>query len=133
MFRYVDFDINPWRLLDQWLDSGPSAGPGVGPGLSSRFPRVNVWEGDEEIILDAELPGVDPKEVELSVEGSEISLAGLVGLGGEREDAPRFERRFELPFEVDADKVQALYKQGVLRVTMPKAPDAKRRKIEITA
>lgn len=133
MLRYLDFDMNPWRLLDEMLDTGLRTAPTFGAGLSNRFPRVNVWEGDASMVFDAELPGVDPKDVDVAVEGDELSLSGIVAMGGDKQNAPRFERRFELPFEVDADKVEAVYNRGVLRINLPKAENARRRRIAINA
>lgn len=131
MLRHIDFDLNPWRLLDDWMDSGMRPGSVLDTELSSRFPRVNVWEGDASMVFDAELPGVDPKAVDVSVEGDELTLSGVVGAEGESTDAPRFERRFELPFEIDADKVEAVYSRGILRINLPKAETSRRRRIAI--
>ena len=89
--------------------------------------------------MSADLPGVDAKEVTLSVEGRELILAGERKLPAADKNAcyldeiayGPFRRRILLPCEVVGDKTAADYKTGLLRITLPKAPTAKRTKIPI--
>lgn len=109
---------------------------------AERFPALNLWSSDDEAVVAAELPGVDPKAVNLSVVGQVLTLQG------ERPDEPgvaegsyhrrervtgHFTRAVRLPFEVESDKVQARYENGVLRVTLPRKESTKPRRITIAA
>ncbi len=109
---------------------------------AERFPALNLWSSDDEATIAVELPGVDPKKVDLSVVGHVLTLQG------ERTEEPgvkaeayhrrerstgRFVRTVRLPFEVEADKVQARYEHGILRVTLPRKESTKPRRIAITA
>jgi len=109
----------------------------VGPVL----PKIALSETDTEFRVEAELPGLSEKEIEVVLEGEWLTLKGEKreeraedGLvrHGERVYA-RFERRLELPCEVEAEKVRAHYKHGVLYVTLPKVEAAKRgaRQVEV--
>jgi HSP20 family protein len=104
-------------------------------------PRIAVSETEQEIRVEAELPGLTEKDFEVALEGSLLILKGEKRSEQETKDAEvrhversfgRFERAIELPCEVEADKVRANYKHGLLRVTLPKL-DAKRgaRQIEV--
>lgn len=109
---------------------------------AERFPALNLWSSDDEAVVTVELPGVDPKEVDLSVIGHVLTLQG------ERKDEPsvdsdayhrreratgRFVRTVRLPFEVEAEKVQARCEHGVLRITLPRKESTKPRRIAIAA
>ncbi|MBA4388234.1 MAG: Hsp20/alpha crystallin family protein [Verrucomicrobia bacterium] len=104
------------------------------------YPPVNAWISGDGLVVDAELPGVDPKNVEISVQGNELTVSGSRAAGELPKDATyeRRERKFggfrrtmELPFKVEADKVSAAYKNGVLRITLPRAESDKPRKVKI--
>jgi HSP20 family protein len=99
--------------------------------VSGRYPRVNIYAGDDGAMVDAELPGIDPSTVEVAVDARVLTIKGK--RPGEGEEERPFERRFELPFAVAEEGLNAKYACGVLRVTLPKAPEAKPRRIAITA
>lgn len=106
-------------------------------------PRVDVKETDKEISVTAELPGVDEKDVEISLAGDVLTIKGEKKAEKEEKSEERyhfersygaFRRSFSLPCEVDADKATAAYKKGVLTITLPKtAAAAKSTKIEVKA
>lgn len=136
MTNYYDIAATPWRLLDDLLDSFPALDvmPGRARPWWGRYPRVNAWESGAELVLEAELPGVDPAAIEVSVEGAELTLKGkgaAASDGAPAHDA--FERRFELPFAVDPAAVKAVHRQGILTLTLPKAASAQKRAIAIEA
>jgi HSP20 family protein len=105
-------------------------------------PVVDVHETTDTIVIRAELPGLAPSDVDVSVENGTLSISGEKkqeieeGKDGteyhvvERRYG-RFERRFSLPRSVDPSKVAAEFKHGVLTVTLPKAEAAKPRRVEI--
>lgn len=118
-------------------------------GASSRrmfspteYPAVNIWEDDDNLYLEAELPGMELNDLEIYV-----NRGNLLTLSGERKDPPyeggtwhrrergfgRFTRVIELPNAVDADRVEAHFKHGVLTITLPKEEHAKPRRIEVKA
>lgn len=114
------------------------------------FPAVNVRETDDAITLEAELPGLDAGDVDVSVADDELVLKGArpecaapetAAGDGERKPAVTwhrrergsgaFERRIALPMAVDAGRVEARLVNGVLTVTCPKAPQCQPRKVEV--
>lgn len=104
------------------------------------LPAVDVQETEHEYILHADVPGVNPKDIEVNMED------GLLTIKGQRETEKaehkegytriersygQFSRRFSLPETADTDKINAKCDQGVLRITIPKQTKAQPRKIEI--
>jgi HSP20 family protein len=111
------------------------------------WPRINVSETDKDMQITAELPGVDQKDIEITVTGSEISIKGQkkseIDEKTEKEGRAyrriersygSFQRRMSLPYDVDPNKVEASFKDGVLTLTLPKPPEVQKasKKIEIT-
>jgi HSP20 family protein len=110
------------------------------PVTTRRFPLVNFSEDEGHVFIDALVPGVDPKDTELTV------LRNTVTISGERKPfveqkgqimhrselgSGRFSRTLELPVDIDPDKVNAEYRDGILRISLGKADHAKARKISI--
>lgn len=104
------------------------------------FPAINVYQQDDAVVLTAEVPGVEPKDLDLTVLNDSVTLVGQ-RVDKEEANGDRFHRReratggftrtVALPEPIDPDSVQAEYANGVLRVRMAKAEAAKVRKIEI--
>jgi HSP20 family protein len=103
-------------------------------------PAVDIYETADNIVLKAELPGVDPKDVEIRVEDNTLFLKGERKFEKEvkEENYHRversygsFARSFSLPSSIAADKVTAEYKDGLLTLTMPKREEAKPKTIKI--
>jgi HSP20 family protein len=105
------------------------------------FPALNVWETGDELFVEAELPGVKSENVEISVVGSELTIKGerpeaeQEGAGFHRRErgVGPFTRVLRLPVDVNADRVQASLKDGVLLITLPKSEAAKPRKIQVNS
>lgn len=107
-------------------------------GKFTSFPRVDISENDAEVKVSAELPGVDPGQVDVEIGEKWMRLRGRI----ERENASHekpyryersygeFEREFTLPSHVKENEARAFYKDGVLTVTVPKQEE-KKRKIKI--
>ena len=109
-------------------------------GSRPAYPLVNVWSSSNGVVMDAELPGVDPKDVDISVMGDELTLRGKVhtaepaeGETVHRRERPagEFARTLQLPFRANAGAVKAAYKNGILRVTVPRSEEEKPKKIQI--
>jgi len=106
------------------------------------FPAVNVWQGDEAVAITAELPGVEPSDIEISVEGDVLTLSGERKAPDVPEGATwhrnergygKFSRAIRLPFAVSENKVEARFENGVLRIGAGRPDEDKPRKIEIKA
>ena len=104
-------------------------------------PSVDIYEQDGNLVLKAELPGIDPKDVDVHVENNVLTLRGERKLDSEvkRESYHRversygaFSRSFTLPNVVDTDKIKAEFKEGVLRLVLPKKEEAKPKQISIS-
>jgi HSP20 family protein len=113
-------------------------------GFAMTAPRLDLSETDGEYLIEAELPGVDIKDVEVSLDGDILTIKGEKKI--DREDKTKdyhlverahgaFERSITLPFAVDPKKIKAKFDKGVLRITATKPAEAKteRQKIEIAA
>jgi HSP20 family protein len=120
------------RLFDDfWHDFDD---PGTSLTRSFGFPRVEVSETDRELKVEAELPGMDEKDLELFLDNGLLTLRGEKK--SETEDRNRrvseryygrFERQIPLPVEVQEDKINASFRKGVLTVTLPKSEQAAER------
>ena len=104
------------------------------------YPPMNVWSSADGLVIDAELPGVDPNDVDISVLGDELTLRGKVnahepkeGENYHRRERPagEFVRTLQLPFRADAVGVRASYKNGILRLTVPRSEEEKPKKIAV--
>jgi HSP20 family protein len=104
------------------------------------FPPVEVWSGEQGLKLLARLPGIETKDVEVSVVGDVLTLKGARAEDGEQEGeawhrrergSGRFARSFQLPFQVEADEVRASMRDGVLEVLLPRAASEKPRRIAV--
>jgi HSP20 family protein len=102
-------------------------------------PPVDIYEGEDSLMMNVDMPGVDEKSVEVTVESQVLTIEGRVELdvpaGHELAraecQARGYRRVFELSDEIDAAGLKARVKNGVLRLTLPKREEAKSRKIEI--
>ncbi len=104
-------------------------------------PSVDVLEKDGSLILRAELPGMEEKDIELKLEGSVLTIKGERKLekNEKKENYHRlesfhgsFSRSFTLPDTVDFEKIKADYKNGVLSVTIPQKPEVRPREIPVS-
>jgi HSP20 family protein len=105
------------------------------------FPPVNLYETDEAFVLTAELPGIAPEELEVSLEGSTVTLRGErkpvseEGASVHRAERPAgvFRRAIDLPVPIDGEKVEATHRSGVLTLRLPKAAEHRPRQISVKA
>jgi HSP20 family protein len=112
------------------------------PALGDWTPALDVTEGKDTITVRAELPGVDPKDLGVSLEGDLLTIKGEKEHKKEDKDERQhrverswgaFMRSVRLPAPVDGSKVTAAFKHGVVTVTLPKTPGAKGTSIPIKA
>lgn len=141
MRRYSPLTI--WRELDRLQREMDRLFDEFSPRrlrTAPAFPAMNVWADEESVVVTAELPGLESKDIEVNV------LNGTLTLRGERkpEELPegarvhrqergygRFARTLELPYKVDVDKVKATFKNGVLQITLPRAEEDRPKKIAV--
>lgn len=106
------------------------------------MPPLNAWESDEGVVVTAEIPGLDPAGIDISVEGDVLTVSGDRAVDEAAEDARhlrrergfgRFSRSLRLPLRIQEDEVQAHAKNGVLWVKLPKARVERPRRIEVQA
>ncbi len=135
------------RLVENWL--GPTAQqfglPETAPDLAAGAwsPTVDIVEESGQYLVTMDIPGVDPKNIDISLEGDILTIRGersqerQIGRqeGGSYQRQERFYgsfyRRFTLPDTADPDSVKAEYQNGVLKLTIPKQEQARPRKIEV--
>jgi len=128
------------RLLSPYRSS--SFGSSVGRSNSGIYPPINLYDNGESFVVRAEIPGLDPDKLDLSVTGNTLTLRGdrkplevEKGWNYHRQerDYGEFRRALTLPEMVDSTKVQASFKNGILEIQLPRAEQAKQRKIQVTS
>jgi HSP20 family protein len=141
MTSLIRWGSNPTRDLDRLFDNVfQSYLPAAGDGLTPLAPPVDVEETKDSFILRADLPGVSPKDVKVSLLGNVLTIRGERKQTQENNDQTlhrierrygSFERKFRLAGSVRADQVTASFRDGVLEVHVPKAEEARVREIEV--
>ena len=143
-------DIVPWRpfreigTLRRDMDSlwnrffGETSLPSI---FSQEWaPRVDVSESKDNVVVKAEIPGMEAKDMDVSVSGDVLTIKGEKKKDEEKKDenyhyrerySGSFQRSFRLPVAVKSEKADAAFKDGVLTITIPKADEAKKKEIKI--
>ncbi len=112
----------------------------VGQKSPQDHPAVNIWEKDQTAVVTAELPGIDPEKLDVSVSGDTLTIAGVSDREAftegqtyvrQERGAGNFKRNIQVPFQVDAQAVEARYEKGILTVTLPRVKEDLPKKIKI--
>lgn len=121
------------REMDRLLGSGLRE-------LTSEFPSMNIWTSGDDVVVTAEVPGLKSEDLDISVMGDTLTVRGS-RREQELKEGERYHRRergygdfvrtVQMPYRVDADKVEARYEKGILRITLPRSEDDKPRKIQL--
>jgi HSP20 family protein len=114
-----------------WLQTGPSGG--------GSYPPFNIFRKGDDFVLITELPGIEKSALELQVKGRTLRIAGTkqvkypekTSVHRRERLSGRFDRSVTLPIEIDADRVQAEYRDGMLALLLPRAERDKPRAIKI--
>ena len=111
---------------------------GLGDGVSGHFPPVNIAENDDAYVIQARVPGLAKDDIAIELEGRKLTISGEhkrveAEYAREERATGRFERSFTFRHALATDKIEAVVKDGILTVSLPKAEEAKPRKIEIAA
>jgi len=135
---------SPWQDMARlhqevdrlFSDSFSMAGGRTAPN----YPAINVWTNEDGAVITAELPGVDVNDIDISVVNDNLTLSGERKLEELKEDNQyhrrergygKFNRSFQLPFKVEADQVEALFENGILHLSLPRAEADKPKKITV--
>jgi HSP20 family protein len=138
--------FSPWREMERMrremnrtLSNVPSwASWNVEP----TYPAMNVWGNEEGVVVTAELPGCDTEAIDISVVGNTLTVEGVRSEEEMPEDARyhrreracgSFSRSFRLPFDVEAEDVEATFERGILTITLPRSEADKPKKISVKA
>jgi len=122
------------RLFEDFTQEMPLARP-----YSQSYPALNLWQDGDCAYIEAELPGLTMNDVEVLVMGNEVTIHGQrkieepANASWHRRERSQgqFSRTMTLPWEVEADKVEARLHDGVLTVKLPKCESCKPRKINV--
>ncbi|MGA1842122.1 MAG: Hsp20/alpha crystallin family protein [bacterium] len=138
--RLADFRSDVDSIFDEFF--GRNMGMDIGPWgvFKFRSPAVDMEENDKEIIVKAEIPGLEPDDFEISLDKNELTIKGEKR-EEKKEDRKNyhmtercygsFYRSIPLPSEVDSDKVKASYNKGILEISLPKSETHQAKKITV--
>lgn len=137
----LDRTFSAMDLFRRRVDRLFGAWDGVAGGHGAAWPKVNVYDTGTALKLTAEVPGLDEKDLQISVNQNVLTLSGErkpdapEGYSVHRQErAPfRFSRSFTLPDRVNSEKAAALLKHGILTITLEKTPEAQPRQIAVKA
>jgi HSP20 family protein len=124
------------RFWDSFLEGGLRKRGEEGEWL----PSLDVAETKNELVVKAEVPGMDPKDIDISLSDGVLTIKGEKRQEKEEKEADyhvversygSFLRSVQLPKEVQSDKISASYKNGILRVTLPKSEEAKKKEVKV--
>lgn len=143
---------NPFEQMDRWFHGAMPQSwmhpfrrswmewPGVESAFENRMLNVDVVDREKEILVRAELPGVEKDNIDISLDGQQITIKASSQQEEEKEDGDyyhheinrgEFRRSFALPAKVDGDKAKSTFKDGVIEMILPKSEPSKRRKIKV--
>ncbi len=131
---------SPWREMERLQQDMTRLLSRESTPYSTTFPAVNIWASDQDVIVTAEVPGVDPANLDVTVAENILKLTGArkpeelkPGEVSHRQErvSGEFTRTFRLPYAVDSGKVDASCEKGILKVRLPRAEADKPKKIAI--
>ena len=125
------------RLWDSFLEGVPGR---RGEERGEWLPSLDVSETKNELVVKAEVPGMDHKDIDISLSNGVLTIKGEKKQEREEKEADyhlversygSFVRSVQLPIEVQGDKINASYMDGIVRITLPKSEEAKKKEIKI--
>jgi len=145
------WEISPWRpfrdlermrkemdrLWDSFFEGRPSR---KAEEVGEWLPTLDVLETKNDLVVRAEIPGIDPKDIDISLANDILTIKGEKKQEIEEKEENyhliersygSFTRMVRLPREVQSDKISASYKNGILKITLPKSEEAKKKEIKI--
>jgi HSP20 family protein len=146
----MNMELVPWRPfgevssfrgeMDKLWDRFFGQRPLTGTLSEEWIPSVDISETEDKLLIKAELPGLETKDVNVSISGDLLTIKGEKKKEKEEKDehhhymerySGSFERSFRIPVNVKSDKVEAIFDKGILKVTLPKVEEARKKEIEI--
>ena len=136
-------ELSPFEdRFDRLFDASflPTVGMEDTPGSTQWRPVVDVYDREDKIVIKAELPGLEKKDIKVDVKDRVLTLKGERSYENEVKEGKyyrkerafgKFERAFTLHSDIDSGKIEAEYKDGVLRVEIPKPEEEKPKKIMV--
>ena len=134
--------MDPFREMAQWsremnhlLNEVPDQ-----PASCGVFPPINLYDRGEALMLRSEIPGIDPSTLDIQATATSLTVKGERNPGEQpagrsyhrrERDHGKFSRTLSLPTQINPDKVHATYRHGVLELILPKADEARARKISV--
>ncbi len=127
-----------FRHMQDQLDRAVGRGQ---HGATSEFPPLDVWSGEHDVVVTAEVPGVDPENIDITVDGPVLTIKGSRAEPAVTKSAAAhrrersygtFARSVTLTYDVDAEKVQADCRDGILRIYLPHPETEKPKRIRIS-
>ncbi len=112
----------------------------TGPLAGEWMPPADITETEDQVLVKAELPGIDEKDIDISISGNVLTIRGEKKKLTEIKDSDHylgdryygsFYRTFQLPADIVQEKVEATFKKGVLRISIPKAEESKTKKLRL--
>ena len=139
MWNLLDINDNPFDKLSNLHGEIHKLFDGRGIDKKS-YPAVNIYGNEEELVVLAELPDVNKKDIDLTVYGDKLTIEGErkkkefkdIVVHREERGYGKFIRTFRLPYEVENEKISAKYTNGVLEVKLPRAESTKPQKIKVS-
>jgi HSP20 family protein len=125
------------RLWDSFFEGGLRKRT---EGVAEWLPSLDIAETKNELVVKCEVPGMDPKDIDISLSDGMLTIKGEKKQEKEEKEADyhviersygAFTRSVQLPKEVQHDKISASYKNGILKITLPKSEEAKKKEIKI--
>jgi HSP20 family protein len=137
LIKWTPFlDMEPFEEMEKMLSNWP----GNRAGAQGYMPAIDMYEDKDNVIVEAQLAGIDPEQVDITIENDVLCLKGESEQKREVEEKNyyrkeirrgNFYRSVQLPAHVQGDQASAAAADGVLKITIPKAPEAKPKTIKI--
>jgi len=150
LIRYQSPELSTWPSFDRWIDLRDDLNSLFDLPMMGNFARqaqlfsgwtpvLDLYQDNDNVVATVELPGMRKEDIDISLHEGVLTIAGerqssLGEADAERTErfSGKFRRSVTLPARIDAAKVSASYKDGILTVTLPKAEEAKPKKVEVT-
>ena len=130
------------EAMDRLFDDAFTRPLSIRDGWSMSAPAIDMYQTDNEVVVEASIPGLRTEDVQINITGDVLTLKGEMKQEEERKDKAwhirehrfgSFERSVALPTAVKADKAEAVFENGILTITLPKADEVKPKTINIKA
>ena len=138
-YIYRSSVVNPWTFFREIEHELDRVLGDLASEVSAGYPPLDVWYSETEALVRVELPGVKREDIEVEVTGNSLALKGMRrspnqnGAKMIRQECPEgsFGRSLQMPFEIDSERVEAAFKDGVLELKLPRRREDVPKKLEI--